>query len=98
SLNLLKFMVGDNYPLQPASIARQDLESFEQLESIHQEYLLYIRYASLLIDPFSTPDQEGRYHDFSAVPIRKIFLNHEGTWDIPRRPKEDYYLLKIMQG
>jgi len=98
SLNLLKFMVDDNYPLQPASIARQDIENFEQLESIHQEYLLYIRYASLLIDPFSNPDQEGRYFDFSAVPIRKIFLNHEGTWDIPRMPKEDYYRLKIIQG
>ncbi|MGE8033914.1 hypothetical protein B1B04_09495 [Lysinibacillus sp. KCTC 33748] len=97
-LNLLKFMVDDNYSLQPLSIARQDIEDFEKLESIHQEYLLYIRYASLLIDPFSKPDQEGRYFDFSAVPIKRIFLNHEGIWDIPRMPKEDYYRLKIIQG
>ncbi|MFC9538691.1 opine metallophore biosynthesis dehydrogenase [Lysinibacillus sp. NPDC056959] len=97
-LNLLKFMVDDNYSLQPSSIARQDVEDFEKLESIHQEYLLYIRYASLLIDPFSKPDQEGRYFDFSAVPIKRIFMNHEGIWDIPRMPKEDYYRLKIIQG
>ena len=38
-LNLLKFMVDDNYPLLPASIARQDIENFNKLESIHQEYL-----------------------------------------------------------
>ncbi|EON70873.1 opine metallophore biosynthesis dehydrogenase [Lysinibacillus sphaericus] len=97
-LNLLKFMVDDNYPLQPASIARQEIENFTKLESIHQEYLLYIRYASLLIDPFSMPNQEGRYFDFSAVPLRRIFKNHDGEWDIPRMPKEDYYRVKIIQG
>ncbi|WP_341302279.1 opine metallophore biosynthesis dehydrogenase [Lysinibacillus sp. FSL H8-0500] len=97
-LNLLKFMVDDNYPLHPESIARQDIEGFEQLPAIHQEYLLYVRYASLLIDPFSQPDSNGRYFDFSAVPIRKIFMNREGLLDIPRMPKEDYYRLKIIQG
>ncbi len=97
-LNLLKFMVDDNYPLHPESIARQDIENFEQLPAIHQEYLLYVRYASLLIDPFSQPDNNGRYFDFSAVPIRKIFMNCEGLLDIPRMPKEDYYRLKIIQG
>lgn len=97
-LNLLKFMVDDNYPLQSASIARQDIENFSKLESIHQEYLLYIRYASLLIDPFSKPTQEGKYFDFSAVPLRRIFMNHQGEWDIPRMPKEDYYRVKIIQG
>ncbi|MFF2175841.1 opine metallophore biosynthesis dehydrogenase [Lysinibacillus sp. NPDC058147] len=97
-LNLLKFMVDDNYPLQPESIARQEIEDFNKLEPIHQEYLLYIRYASLLIDPFSIPNQEGRYFDFSAVPLRRIFKNHDGEWDIPRMPKEDYYRVKIIQG
>ncbi|QDQ02833.1 DUF2338 family protein [Lysinibacillus fusiformis] len=97
-LNLLKFMVDDNYPLQPESIARQEIENFNKLEPIHQEYLLYIRYASLLIDPFSRPNQEGRYFDFSAVPLRSIFKNHDGEWDIPRMPKEDYYRVKIIQG
>lgn len=62
------------------------------------EYLLYIRYASLLIDPFSEPDREGRYFDFSAVPIRPIFVNREGEWDVPRMPKEDYYRIKIIKG
>jgi len=97
-LNLLKFMVDDNYSLHPASIDRKDIENFNNLESIHQEYLLYIRYASLLIDPYSKPDREGKYYDFSAVPLKRIFINHNREWDIPRMPKEDYYRVKIIQG
>ncbi|MBT2292744.1 opine metallophore biosynthesis dehydrogenase [Paenibacillus albidus] len=97
-LNLLQFMTDDNYPVRPESLSRQDIESFGQLERIHQEYLLYIRYTSLLIDPFSQPDQEGKYFDFSAVPIRAMFINNEGCLDIPRMPKEDYYRIKMIQG
>lgn len=97
-LNLLRFMTEDTYPVRLESLPRQDIENFEQLLPIHQEYLLYVRYTSLLIDPFSTPDGEGRYFDFSAVPIRKMFVNREGELDIPRMPKEDYYRIKIIQG
>ncbi|MFS0726925.1 opine metallophore biosynthesis dehydrogenase [Paenibacillus sp. 1P07SE] len=98
ALNLLQFMVDDNYPLRPESLARDDIDRFMTLEPIHQQYLLFVRYASLLIDPYSEPDSDGRYFDFSAVPIRRVFVNHEGEWDIPRMPKEDYYRLKIIQG
>ncbi|MBZ5752920.1 MULTISPECIES: opine metallophore biosynthesis dehydrogenase [Metabacillus] len=98
SINLLQFMTDDNYPVRLESLSRQDIENFNHLETIHQEYLLYIRYTSLLIDPFSEPDKDGRYFDFSAVPIRKMFVNKEGYLDIPRMPKEDYYRIKIIQG
>ena len=97
-LNLLKFMTDDNYPVRPESLPRGDVEHFPHLAPIHQEYLLYVRYASLLIDPFSEPDGEGRYADFSAVPIRPIYVNAEGEWEIPRMPKEDYYRIKMIQG
>ena len=97
-VNLLQFMVDDNYPLRPESLPRSAIDGFLALEPIHQQYMLYVRYASLLIDPFSDPDREGRYFDFSAVPFRAIFVNHEGKWAIPRMPKEDYYRLKIIQG
>ncbi|WP_212963070.1 opine metallophore biosynthesis dehydrogenase [Cohnella xylanilytica] len=97
-VNLLKFMVDDNYPVRPESLPRRDIEEFPNLEAVRQEYLLYVRYASLLIDPFSEPDSNGRYYDFSTVPIRTIFVNREGRWDIPRMPKEDYYRIKIIQG
>ncbi|ANU11216.1 hypothetical protein BBH88_13385 [Planococcus antarcticus DSM 14505] len=98
SINLLKFMTDDNYPVRLESLSRRDIESFVDLKTIHQEYLLYIRYTSLLVDPFSKPDEDGRYFDFSAVPIKKMFINREGKWDIPRMPKEDYYRIKIIQG
>ncbi|MPY20304.1 opine metallophore biosynthesis dehydrogenase [Paenibacillus glucanolyticus] len=98
SINLLKFMTDDNYPVRNESLSREDIEGFNHLQAVHQEYLLFIRYASLLIDPFSQPDQDGKYFDFSAVPIRKIFVNKEGSLDIPRMPKEDYYRVKIIQG
>ncbi|GAE28732.1 opine metallophore biosynthesis dehydrogenase [Alkalihalobacillus hemicellulosilyticus] len=97
-INLLKFMIDDNYPVRLESISRHDIESFPQLQVIHQEYLLYIRYTALLIDPFSKPSKEGKYFDFSAVPIRQMFVNREGELDIPRMPKEDYYRIKIIQG
>ncbi|MFD0770037.1 opine metallophore biosynthesis dehydrogenase [Bacillus sp. CGMCC 1.60114] len=98
SINLLKFMTDDNYPVRLESLSRRDIENFNHLETIHQEYLLYIRYTSLLIDPFSEPGKEGEYFDFSAVPFRKMFVNKEGYLDIPRMPNEDYYRIKIIQG
>ncbi|WP_282172272.1 opine metallophore biosynthesis dehydrogenase [Cytobacillus firmus] len=98
SINLLKFMTDDNYPVRIESLSRDDIENFNHLGTVHQEYLLYIRYTSLLIDPFSEPDKDGKYFDFSAVPIRKMFVNKEGQLDIPRMPKEDYYRIKIIQG
>ncbi|MGW8425189.1 opine metallophore biosynthesis dehydrogenase [Peribacillus simplex] len=98
NLNLLKFMTDDNYPVRLESLSRHDIENFNHLGAIHQEYLLYIRYTALLIDPFSEPDKDGKYFDFSAVPIRKMFVNREGYLDIPRMPKEDYYRIKIIQG
>ncbi|MFS0872892.1 opine metallophore biosynthesis dehydrogenase [Paenibacillus xylanilyticus] len=98
SLNLLQFMTDDNYPVRLQSLSRHDIEGFIDFQDIHQEYLLYIRYTSLLIDPFSKPDEQGKYFDFSAVPFRKMFVNREGQLEIPRMPKEDYYRIKIIQG
>lgn len=97
-VNLLAFMLEDSYPVRPESIGPADIAAFEGLPTTHQEYLVYVRYASLLIDPFSEPDSEGRYFDFSAIPIRPVFVNGAGEWDVPRMPKEDYYRTKIIQG
>lgn len=97
-LNLLQFMTDDNYPVRVESLSRHDIENFSEFDRTLQEYLLYIRYTSLLIDPFSEPDEEGKYFDFSGVPFRKMFMNKEGYLDIPRMPKEDYYRTKIIQG
>lgn len=98
AVNLLQFMTDDNYPVRPESLSRHEIEHFPYFEPIRQSYLLYIRYTSLLVDPFSEPDEDGKYFDFSAVPIRTMFVNKAGEWDIPRMPKEDYYRVKIIRG
>ncbi|GAA1852778.1 opine metallophore biosynthesis dehydrogenase [Myceligenerans crystallogenes] len=97
-VNLLAFMLDDSYPVRPESIGPDDVARFEELPAVHQEYLVYVRYASLLIDPFSEPDGDGRYFDFSAVPIRPVFRSETGEWDVPRMPREDYYRTKVIQG
>lgn len=98
SFNLLHFMNDDNYPVMAQSLSRDDIENFPCFDQIKQEYLVYIRYTSLLIDPFSIPDEKGRYFDFSAVPILKVYQDKEGYWRMPRIPKEDYYRLKLLKG
>jgi len=97
-VNLLHFMLADGYPVHPESIAPAKATNFEKLSTVEQEYLLYVRYATLLIDPYSQPDEQGRYFDFSAIAFRPIYLNDDELWDIPRMPKEDYYRTKIIQG
>lgn len=97
-VNLLKFLNDDNYPVHEFSISREEIEQFCSLSTDRQEYLLYIRYSSILIDPFSTPDQHGKYFDFSAVPYPQIQITSAqgGKWKIPRIPLEDYKRLKLI--
>lgn len=70
-LNLLKFLNDDNYPVHETTLSREDVESFVEMDETKQQYLLYIRYSSILIDPFSKPDENGKYTDFSAFPMYK---------------------------
>ncbi|WP_341805017.1 opine metallophore biosynthesis dehydrogenase [Paenibacillus turpanensis] len=97
-INLLQFLNDDNYPVHETSLSRSDVEGFPHFEATRQHYLLYIRYASLQIDPFSIPDSEGRYYDFSAVPFSKAVRAGDGKWVIPRIPYEDYRKLKIVEA
>ncbi|XEC93089.1 opine metallophore biosynthesis dehydrogenase [Paenibacillus tarimensis] len=96
--NLLQFLNDDNYPVHEETLSRDDIEGFELFEPIKQEYLLYIRYTSILIDPFSTPDENGKYFDFSAVPYRQVYEDQNGMWVIPRIPFEDWKRLKLLYG
>jgi staphylopine/pseudopaline/yersinopine synthase len=95
-INILKFLNDDNYPLKEESLSREDIENFCDLEEIKQEYLLYIRYSSILINPFSEPDINGKYFDFSAVPFKQVYKNIKGEWVIPRIPIEDYKRIKLI--
>lgn len=93
-INLLQFLHDDNYPVKEEALSRSDIEGFSGFETTKQEYLLYIRYASLLIDPFSVPDENGRYFEFSRVPYPQVSHRESGEWVMPRIPMEDY--LKLM--
>lgn len=95
-INLLKFLNDDNYPVLEQSISRAEIENFPVLDLLRQEYLMYVRYSSLLIDPFSTPDEQGRYFDFSAVPFKQVSWNPHGYWQLPRVPHEDYCKLNVL--
>lgn len=95
-INLLKFLNDDNYPVLQESISREDIDNFMNYHKVKQEYLLYVRYASILIDPFSTPDIEGRYFEFSKVPYTKVYKDELGQWNIPRMPFEDYKKIKLL--
>lgn len=97
-INLLQFMVKENYPLRDETMSDDDIDQFVSLPEIHQEYLLYVRYSAILIDPFSEPNAQGQYFDFSAVPFKTVYKNLEHRYDIPRMPKEDYYRTKMIQG
>ena len=96
--NFLQFINDDNYPVKEECLSREDVINFETFERIKQEYLVYIRYASILVDAYSIPNDKGRYFDFSAVPMQKIYKNQQNLWCIPRAPKEDYYRIKLLQG
>jgi staphylopine/pseudopaline/yersinopine synthase len=97
-VNLLKFLNDDNYPVHEITLSREDIETFMERDQTRQEYLLYIRYSAILIDPFSIPDENGRYFDFSAVPYKQVYQDQHGRWVIPRIPFEDYKRLKLLEG
>lgn len=93
-INLLKFLNDDNYPVFEETISRYDIENFEKFNEIKQQYLLYIRYTSILVDPFSEPDNNGRYYEFSNVKYMRVYKDQNGQLVIPRIPLEDYKKLK----
>lgn len=95
-INLLQFLNDDNYPVPEESLSRNDIENYETYEAIKQEYLLYIRYSTILIDPFSKPDQDGRYFEFSAVPFKKAEEVEGKSWRVPRIPFEDYQKILVI--
>ncbi|TYR81821.1 DUF2338 family protein [Priestia megaterium] len=95
-VNLLKFLNDDNYPVHEVTLSRNDIENFMEYDQMKQEYLLYIRYSAILIDPFSTPDEHGRYFDFSAVSYIQAKREENGYMKIPRIPLEDYKKVKFL--
>ncbi len=79
-LNLLRFLNDDNYPVHETMLPRAAIDGFAEAGAERQEYLLFVRYAALLVDPFSPADEQGRHFDFSAVPFRRVSRDEDGLW------------------
>ncbi|EMB2347224.1 opine metallophore biosynthesis dehydrogenase [Serratia marcescens] len=96
AINLLRFLNDDNYPVPPRMVSRRWIDQFPQLAPTEQCYALFTRYTALLIDPYSEPDAQGRYYDFSAVRVARVFQDAQGRWHLPRVPQEDVRKLRVL--
>ncbi|HIF6623729.1 TPA: opine metallophore biosynthesis dehydrogenase [Serratia marcescens] len=96
AINLLRFLNDDNYPVPPRMVSRRWIEQFPQLAPTEQCYALFTRYTALLVDPYSEPDAQGRYYDFSAVRVARVFQDAQGRWRLPRVPQEDVRKLRVL--
>ncbi|CAI2087553.1 MULTISPECIES: opine metallophore biosynthesis dehydrogenase [Serratia] len=96
AINLLRFLNDDNYPVPPRMVSRRWIDQFPQLAPTEQCYALFTRYTALLVDPYSEPDAQGRYYDFSAVRVARVFQDAQGRWRLPRVPQEDVRKLRVL--
>ncbi|BEM03931.1 MULTISPECIES: opine metallophore biosynthesis dehydrogenase [Serratia] len=96
AINLLRFLNDDNYPVPPRMVSRRWIDQFPQLAPTEQCYALFTRYTALLVDPYSEPDAQGRYYDFSAVRVARVFQDALGRWRLPRVPQEDVRKLRVL--
>lgn len=95
-INLLRFLNDDNYPVPESMVSRHWIENFTALSPLEQHYALFVRYTALLVDPLSTPDEKGRYYDFSAVKVESVYRDNAGLWRLPRIPLEDVDKLRVL--
>ncbi|MBH3107276.1 opine metallophore biosynthesis dehydrogenase [Serratia ureilytica] len=96
AINLLRFLNDDNYPVPPRMVSRRWIDQFPQLAPTEQCYALFTRYTALLVDPYSEQDAQGRYYDFSAVRVARVFQDAQGRWRLPRVPQEDVRKLRVL--
>jgi hypothetical protein len=95
-INLLRFLNDDSYPVPSRMVSRRWIDHFPQLAPAEQRYALFTRYTALLVDPYSEPDAQGRYYDFSAVRVARVFQDAQGLWRLPRVPQEDVRKLRVL--
>lgn len=95
-INLLRFLNDDNYPVPTTMVNRRWIDKFPQLSPLEQQYALFVRYTALLVDPYSIPDEQGRFYDFSAVKVATVYQDVNGLWHVPRVPLEDVHKLRTL--
>ncbi len=90
---LLPFLNNENYPVPEDYLPASTIEGYSEASLREKAMLLFIRYAGLLVDPHSEPDDDGRFFDFSAV-----VLPQGSPSAPPRIPTEDYFSLLVVEG
>ncbi|CAH6940700.1 Acetyltransferase [Vibrio chagasii] len=99
-INLLQLLNDENLPVLEATIPKDKIDSFNELNEIEQEYLLYVRYSTILIDPNSESNTKKSTFEVSAKPYLKGKVR-KGRLQLPRTPLEDlqtlYWLNHLVQ-
>ena len=98
-INLLQLLNDEHHRVHEKTIPKDKIVSFNELDEIEQEYLLYIRYSTILIDP--DPFSKGKTFEVSAKPYIKGKVR-KGRLLLPRTPLEDlqtlYWLNHLVQS
>jgi staphylopine/pseudopaline/yersinopine synthase len=93
--NFLSFLHRDNYSVPSCFLEEEEVDQFPDLDSDRQGDLIYARYSGLLVDALSQPDRDGRYFDFSAVPVSRVDFDKEDN-PAPRIISEDLFHLLLL--
>lgn len=95
--NFLSFLHRDNYQVPSCFLENEEADGYPGLEVSQQGDLLFARYSGLLVDAYSQPDENGRYFDFSAVPVQKAKFTENGKVILPRLLEEDLFHLLLLR-
>lgn len=99
SFNFLHFMHHENYPVLDCFLNSEEVASYPKSDLRKKGDLLFARYCGLLVDTKSQPDEQGRYFDFSAVPVQRVeFEKDNNDIKLPRILEEDIYHLSLLQS
>lgn len=102
-INLLQLLDDEHHRVHEKTISKEKIDSFNELHEMEQEYLLYVRYSTILIDPevLSESEHDSRSFSSSAKPYIKGRIK-KGKLHLPSKPLEDlqtlYWLNRLVHN
>ncbi|HHX8329255.1 TPA: opine metallophore biosynthesis dehydrogenase [Vibrio alginolyticus] len=97
-INLLQLLNDENLPVHEAVIPKDKIDSFNELNEMEQEYLLYVRFSTILLDPDTFSKSNNK--EILANPYLKGKVK-KGRLQLPKTPLEDlqtlYWLNHLVQ-
>jgi len=94
--NFLAYLHRDVYGVPSCFLEESEVGDFPTLSSERRGDLLFARYTGLLVDSSSQPDKNGRYFDFSAVPVERVSYQGEKI-RLTRLLGEDLFHLTLLR-